>query len=93
MSYFDFFFNILGEKTLRSYSLPLDLSVFNHRNWQTTDDDLEYIGDKIESLHHFELVTPVMISKLYKVSDTVLKSGLMGSKAEGLFKPEVRSEK
>ncbi len=92
MSYFDFFFNILGEKTLRSYSLPLDLSIFNHRNWQTTDDDLEYIGDKIESLHHFDLVTPEMIGKFHKVSDIVLKSGLMGSKAEGLFKPEVRNK-
>ena len=87
MSYFDFFFNVLGEKTLRSYSLPLDLTVFKKLNWETTDDDLEYIGDKIESLHHFELVTPVMIQNLHHVSEPVLKSGLMGSKAEGLYKP------
>jgi hypothetical protein len=90
MSYFDFFFNVLGEKTLRSYSLPLDLSSFDKRNWQTTDEDLEYIGDKIESLHHFDLVTPSMIKAFYKVSDTVLKSGLMGSRPEGLFKPEIK---
>ena len=93
MSYFDFFFNVLGEKTLRSYSLPLDLSMFNHKCWQTTDEDLEYIGDKIESLHHFDLVTAEMISNLNRVSDAVLKSGLMGSRAEGLYKPEVRSGK
>ena len=48
MSYFDFFFNIYGEKSLRSYSLPLDLTQFESLHWTSTDDDLEYIGDKIE---------------------------------------------
>lgn len=88
MSYFDFFFNTLGEKTLRSYSLPLDLSIFDEREWSTTDEDLEYIGDKIEGLHHFEILTPKMIRNLYHVSEPVLRSGLMGSKAEGLYKPK-----
>ena len=87
MSYFDFFFNVIGEKTLRSYSLPLDLTIFNHRKWETTDEDLEYIGDKIESLHHFDLVTPEMIHNLSHVSEPVLRSGLMGSNADGLYKP------
>jgi len=88
MSYFDFFFNVKGEKTLRSYSLPLDLTIFDKRNWETTDEDLEYIGDKIESLHHFEVVTQSMISRLTPVSDIVLKAGLTGSRPEGLYKPE-----
>lgn len=88
MSYFEFYFNLLGEKTLRSYSLPLDLTIFNHLNWATTDEDLEYIGDKIESLHHFDVVTPEMIKRLKIASDTVLKAGLMGSNEAGLFKPK-----
>jgi hypothetical protein len=88
MSYFDFFFNIYGQKSLRSYSLPLDLTIFESLNWTTTDDDLEYIGDKIESLHHFPVVSKEMIRKLYKASDSMLKAGLLGSNEEGLFKPE-----
>lgn len=87
MSYFDFFFNVYGEKSLRSYSLPYDLSVYNKRNWATTDDDLEYIGDKIESLRHFPVISEKMIKKLNLASDSVLKAGLLGSKAEGLYKP------
>ena len=87
MSYFDFFFNLNGEKSLRSYSLPLNLSVFNDRNWATTDEDLEYIGEKIESMLHYPVATPRMISKLYKASETMIKAGLLGSKPEGLFKP------
>jgi hypothetical protein len=87
MSYFDFYFNIYGDKSLRSYSLPLDLTLFDSHNWITTDEDLEYIGDKIESLHHFPVVNGRMISRLYKASDTMLKSGLLGSNEKGLFKP------
>jgi hypothetical protein len=87
MSYYDFFFNIYGVKSLRSYSLPLDLTMFEPRHWATTDEDLEYIGDKIESLHHFPLITKKMIRKLSKASETMLKAGMLGSKPEGLFKP------
>jgi hypothetical protein len=87
MSYFDFFFNTDKYKSLRSYSLPFDLTAFESRNWATTDDDLEYIGDKIESLHHFPVASDKMIKKLYKASDSMLKAGMLGSKPEGLFKP------
>jgi hypothetical protein len=87
MSYFDFFFNIYGEKSLRSYSLPFDLTTFNKRNWATTDDDLEYIGDKIESLHHFPVISEKMIKKLSIASDSMLRAGMLGSNEDGLFKP------
>ncbi len=88
MSYFDFFFNINGEKSLRSYSLPFDLTVYNKRKWATTDEDLEYIGDRIESLHHYPVATARMINKLYKASDTMLRAGLLSSKPEGLYNPK-----
>ena len=88
MSYFDFYFNIYGIKSLRAYSLPLDLSIFNSRNWATTDEDLEYIGEKLEQLHHFDVITKNMIKKLKVASETMLKAGMMGSNEAGLFKPE-----
>jgi hypothetical protein len=87
MSYFDFFFNINGYKSLRSYSIPFDLTAFNHRNWATTDEDLEYIGDKIESLHHYPVVSAKMIKKLNIASESMIKAGLLGSNNDGLFKP------
>jgi hypothetical protein len=88
MSYFDFYFNIAGDKSLRSYSVPLNLTVYNSRNWKTTDEDLEYIGDKLEELRHFPVVDDRMIKKLKRASDIMLKAGMLGSKAEGLFKPK-----
>lgn len=87
MSYFDFYFNIYGDKSLRSYSSFLDLSIYEARDWKTTDEDLEYIGDKLESLKHYPVITEKMIKNLKKASDTVKKAALLGSNEEGLFKP------
>ena len=88
MSYFDFYFNLNGDKSLRSYSLPLDLTTYDSRNWATTDEDLEYIGDKLETIRHYPVINARMIKNLKRASDTMLKAGMLGSKAEGLFKPK-----
>jgi hypothetical protein len=87
MSYFDFYFNLNGEKSLRSYSKPLDLTIFNSRKWATTDEDLEYIGDKLESFHHYPVVNTTMIKGLFKASEISLKAGMLGSNEAGLYKP------
>ncbi len=87
MSYFDFFFNTNGEKSLRSYSRPFDLTAFNERNWATTDEDLEYIGDKIESLCHYPVITESQVKNLKIAGTYMLKAGLLGSNEAGLFKP------
>lgn len=87
MSYFDFYFNLNGEKSLRSYSPALDLSIYNSRKWSTTDDDLEYIGDKLESMRHYPVVDDMMIKNLRKASESMMKAGMLGSNEEGLFKP------
>jgi len=87
MSYFDFFFNTNGEKSLRSYSRPFDLTAFNDRHWATTYDDLEYIGDRIESLHHTPVISEKMVSRLKNASDSMIRAGLLGSNEKGLYKP------
>lgn len=88
MSYFDFYFNTAGDKSLRSYSLPLNLSSYNSRQWATTDEDLEYIGDNLEKIRHFPVINIEMIRNLKKASDTMLKAGMLGSNEAGLFKPK-----
>jgi hypothetical protein len=88
MSYFDFYFNTVGDKSLRSYSIPLDLTVYNPRHWATTDEDLEYIGDKLEEIRHFQVINEKMIKNLKRASDIMLQAGMLGSRPEGLFKPK-----
>ncbi len=88
MSYFDFYFNTDGYKSLRSYSIPLDLSIYTTRKWETTEEDLEYIGDKLEKIRHYPVIDDKEIGKLRRASDSMLKAGMLGSNAAGLFKPK-----
>jgi len=90
MSYFDVYFNALGEKTMRSYSLPLDLSQFDGRRWMTTDGDLEYIGDKLNIIKHIPVMTRGMIRRLNRADKDLVKGGLLGARPEGLYKPKRR---
>ena len=88
MSYFDVYFNPLGDKTMRSYSLPLDLSRFDGRDWMTTDEDLEYIGDKLNAIKHIPVITRGMIRRLNRADGDLVKAGLLGAKPEGLYRPK-----
>ncbi|MCL6099301.1 MAG: hypothetical protein M1391_12075 [Bacteroidetes bacterium] len=88
MSYFDFYFNTIGEKSLRSYSNPVDLSKFDKYNWMTTDDDLEFIGDYLYKVKHHKILTGKMLRSLSIADDELIKICFMDSVPEGLFKPE-----
>ncbi|MBM3420090.1 MAG: hypothetical protein FJY11_03035 [Bacteroidetes bacterium] len=87
MTYFDFYFNLNGDKSLREFSVPLNLEAYDHRNWQTTDEDLEYIGDKLNTIRHYRVAPPSSVAALKRASDIMMKAGMLGSKEEGLFKP------
>ena len=88
MSYFDFYFNTIREKSLRSYSRPLDLSRFDDRDWMFTEGSLEYIGDELDRTVHYPLISKEMVRKLSLASRSMLEAGLLGSKPEGLFRPK-----
>jgi hypothetical protein len=88
MSFFDVYFNPIGQKTMRSYSLPLNLAQFDKRDWMTTDEDLEYIGDKLDAIAHIPVMTPAMIRSLSLADRDLVKAGLLGAKKGGLYKPK-----
>jgi hypothetical protein len=88
MSFYDFYFNVLGDLSLRSYSAPLDLTKFDKREWTTTDEDLEFIGDKLEKLRHFPVIPDSIIPELNKVDSKLLEASLLGANEAGLYIPE-----
>lgn len=93
MSYFDFYFNTLGEKSLRSYSAPVNLSRFDKYNWMTTDEDLEFIGDYLFTIKHYPILTPRMIRDLSEADKEVVNLCFAGSIDEGLFKPKKKKSR
>ncbi len=87
MSYFDLYYNLNGQKSLRSYSRTIDLSRFDDLNWETTEEDLEYIGDYTYTVRHYPLITPSQAKKLNNVPKYLYDAGFSGADIEGLYKP------
>jgi hypothetical protein len=87
VSYFDDFFNVDREKTLRSYSAPLDLSRFDALSWETSDNGLDVIAARLDAIRHFPLLTSRQEKTLSKVDERSYKAGMLGIKRAGLYKP------
>lgn len=87
MSYFDMYYNLNGQKSLRSYSRTIDLSRFDDRDWETTEEDLEFIGDYTYTVRHYPLITPTQAGKLSDVPKYLYDAGFSGADIDGLFKP------
>jgi hypothetical protein len=57
LSYFHEYLNYQGEKTLRSYSRPMNLTRFDKNNWMTSKKDLWCIPSFIIKQPHTRLMT------------------------------------
>jgi len=66
MSYFhEYFLNKNGKKTLRAYSVPLDLDTLKI-NWVTTEEDLWVVDDTLDRIKHYDVISKKAIQKLRK---------------------------
>ena len=56
MSYFEHYYNLKGEKTLRAYSRPVNLARFDRRHWMTSKEDVWFIPEYLVGLSHISIV-------------------------------------
>ncbi len=87
MSYFEQYYNVEREKTLRSYTLPLHLKVFDKLNWMTSDESIELIAQRLNETRKISILTPSMISNLSLVDERSYRAGLFEANERGLYKP------
>ena len=87
MSYFEQYYNVAREKTLRGYTLPLNLTAFDKLNWMTSDDHLEAIATRLGEIRTVPVITPRMIADLSRVDDRSYRAGMLGVNEAGLYKP------
>ena len=74
MSYFHEYFLNNGKKTLRKYSVPLNLNVFG-KSWITDEKDLWYIDKKLDKIKHYNIVSKSLFDKLRKAEKIEIKAG------------------
>jgi hypothetical protein len=78
MSYFDVYFNQRAERTLRTFSNPVNLARFDRLNWMTTDQPLWFIAEYLFTIRHFWLLKPGMSQRLHRLDDRSFRAGCLG---------------
>lgn len=79
MSYFEHYFNLSAEKTLRRYSRPVNLSRFDRIHWMTAERDVWEIPEYLLSISHRELLPKGLERRLARVDDRLFNAGRVGS--------------
>jgi hypothetical protein len=87
MSYFEQYYNTAREKTLRGYTIPMNLKGFNSLNWMIKDEPLDLIANRLDEIRRFTILSKRMEKNLAFIDERSYSTGLMGSNAAGLFKP------
>ena len=86
LSYFEAYYNAAGEKTLRSFSVPLDLRRFDDLQWETSDTHLGVIATRLDTIRHYPLLSRRTAAGLIKVDERSLEAGMLGLDRSGLYK-------
>lgn len=81
LSYFDVYFNLNGERTLRTYSRPVNLARFDSRGWLTSEKSIWYIPEYLCTISHTRLITRAQARALVRLDQRSYDAGLTGHKA------------
>lgn len=74
MSYFHEYFMWDGRKSLRAYSKPYDLSRFAPEKWITTDQNLDWLMDRISKSAYYDIAPDSVMRSLRKASKIELQA-------------------
>ena len=72
------YFNQRAERTLRTFSNPVNLGRFDRHNWMTTDQPLWFIAEYLFTIRHFRLLQPKMARRLHRLDHRSFKAGCLG---------------
>ena len=78
MSYFNIYFNLRGERTLRRYSRPVNLARFDDRYWMTTEKPIWFIAEHLCDIPHISLLTPAMEKNLTRLDRRSMQGEMIG---------------
>jgi hypothetical protein len=78
MTYFDPYFNLERERTLRSYSTLLPLDRLDGWRWEWSDEAVPRIVERLDALRHFPLVDAGEARRLRRVDRRTFRAGTLG---------------
>jgi hypothetical protein len=87
LSYFESYYNLNREKTLRQFTQPQNLAAFDKHSWMTDDAAMDIIGEKLCVVKTQKLLTPAMIRALHPVDQRAFDAGMLGATMSGIYDP------
>ena len=78
LSYFEHYYNLRGEKSLRNYSGPVNLKRFDRIGWMTSEADVWAIPEYLCEISHRPLLKPGMERRLNRTDRRLFQAGLVG---------------
>ena len=79
ISYFEHYYNLAGEKTLRNYSRPINLRRFDPLGWMTAENDVWEIPEYLTRISHTVLLGPELARRLNRVDARLQAAGKLGA--------------
>jgi hypothetical protein len=78
LSYFNVYFNLRGERTLRRYSQPVNLARFDRRQWMTSEKDIWFVAEYLVDIPHRPLLKRGLEKHLTRVDRRTWESEMVG---------------
>ncbi len=78
MSYFDSYFNLAGDRSLRRYSQPVNLERFDKHDWMTSEKNVWVIAEHLCVIPHRDLLTRAQEKRLNRVDHRNFAAGMVG---------------
>lgn len=78
LSYFDDYYNRRGQRTLRTYSRPVNLARFDRLQWMTTEKPIWFIPRHLLKIPHVRLITAEQAKSLERLDRLAMQAGLVG---------------
>jgi hypothetical protein len=88
MSYFEPFFNLAKNRTLRGYTRPLSLNRFVRNDWMLRDQTMDLIAEALDRAPRVMLFSKAQVRAFTKVDAITYRSNLAWADAKGLRKPD-----
>src|SRR5215469_10520528 len=77
MSYFEHYYNLRKERTLRRYSRPVNLSRFDAIDWMTSEKDPWAIPEHLCEIAHRAILPGAVELRLSRVDNRLFQAGLL----------------
>jgi hypothetical protein len=78
LSYFEHYYNLRGERTLRAYSRPVNLAALDSRHWMTSEEDVWCVPECLMAARHYPLFPDKVARALPRLDRRSFEAGMHG---------------